>query len=356
MVKITPEDMRVMKIEYINDNNKNSILTYYRYGYNGMEKDDEVSQEGNSYTTQFRQLNVRIGRWFSMDSLKAKFPWQSPYVSMDNNPIFLVDPSGLAAGDPPSDDGSNSGEDISSDEGNSSFDGWKLMQSVNYSYTRTKESTIFTTLSGKPITIPEGLSVYTLNGDADIFGLSQKYIYFEDDTDYSSSGSNGSSYTQYALTSGALIFSAETIVEGVAVSTFASLGVLASPLLLSGDTRQIGYRGTGVIPKVLGTNYGSQQSTLYTLNANISGSYPYMVFGQKTAFSHYSLNKGDIWKIGESMNPNRRYTRSQMARWNVTMRKWITGPRSTIKAAEVFWLINYTIENGDLPLGNKMLR
>lgn len=69
----------------------------YRYGFNGMEKDDEVKDEGNSYTTEFRQYDPRIGKWLSIDPLFSIFPWQSPYVAFDNNPILLRDPRGLAA-------------------------------------------------------------------------------------------------------------------------------------------------------------------------------------------------------------------------------------------------------------------
>lgn len=66
----------------------------YKYGFNGMEKDDELKGEGNSYTTHFRQYDPRLGRWLSIDPKTDKFPWQSPYVSMDNNPIILNDPNG----------------------------------------------------------------------------------------------------------------------------------------------------------------------------------------------------------------------------------------------------------------------
>jgi len=65
----------------------------YRFGYQGSEKDNEVSGDGNSYTTEFRQLDPRLGRWFSVDPVFQ--PWQSPYTSMDNDPIGLNDPLGL---------------------------------------------------------------------------------------------------------------------------------------------------------------------------------------------------------------------------------------------------------------------
>ena len=67
----------------------------YRYAYNGMEQDEEVSDAGNSYTTEFRQYDPRLGRWKSLDPLMAKFPWQSPYCAFDDNPVFYVDPLGL---------------------------------------------------------------------------------------------------------------------------------------------------------------------------------------------------------------------------------------------------------------------
>ena len=66
----------------------------YRFGYQGSEKDNEVnSSNGTSYTTEFRQLDTRLGRWFSSDPVFQ--PWQSSYTSMDNNPINLTDVLGL---------------------------------------------------------------------------------------------------------------------------------------------------------------------------------------------------------------------------------------------------------------------
>ena len=70
----------------------------YRFGYQGSEKDNEVnSSNGTSYTTEFRQLDTRLGRWFSSDPVFQ--PWQSSYTSMDNNPVNLTDVLGDVAGD-----------------------------------------------------------------------------------------------------------------------------------------------------------------------------------------------------------------------------------------------------------------
>ena len=59
-----------------------------------MELDNELKGEGNSYTTEFRQYDPRIGRWLSPDPLQKQLPWQSPYVAMDNKPIIRNDVNG----------------------------------------------------------------------------------------------------------------------------------------------------------------------------------------------------------------------------------------------------------------------
>ncbi len=52
----------------------------YRYGYQGSEKESGVA---GMYTTDFRMLDVRIGRWFMPDPIFDS--GVSPYSSMDNN-------------------------------------------------------------------------------------------------------------------------------------------------------------------------------------------------------------------------------------------------------------------------------
>lgn len=97
-------------------------IDVYRYGFNGMEKDDEVKGAGNHMTTPFRQYDPRIGRWMSLDPLMSMFPDVSPYCAYDNNPIFYSDPYGLAPGndgDPPK--GGDSSKDMGGGNDNSDF-------------------------------------------------------------------------------------------------------------------------------------------------------------------------------------------------------------------------------------------
>ncbi len=70
----------------------------YRYGFNGMEKNDEINTQGNSYDFGARIFDARLGRWLSVDPLEYKYPNISPYVFALNNPIVLIDPNGEEVG------------------------------------------------------------------------------------------------------------------------------------------------------------------------------------------------------------------------------------------------------------------
>lgn len=84
-------------------------LDDYRFGYQGSEKDPEMKGDANSYTMEFRQYDPRLGRWLSLDPMMMQFPWMSPYVGFDDNPVFFTDPYGLSPTDPG--DGNKKGKD-----------------------------------------------------------------------------------------------------------------------------------------------------------------------------------------------------------------------------------------------------
>ena len=66
----------------------------YHFGYQGSEKDNEFKGDGNSYTTEFRQLDTRLGRWLSVDPLDSEFAGISPYSLNVNNPLNFTDSNG----------------------------------------------------------------------------------------------------------------------------------------------------------------------------------------------------------------------------------------------------------------------
>lgn len=65
-----------------------------RYGFNGMEKDDELKGEGNSYDFGARIYDPRLGRFLSLDPKSSHYPDLSPYCFAANSPIVLIDEEG----------------------------------------------------------------------------------------------------------------------------------------------------------------------------------------------------------------------------------------------------------------------
>jgi len=73
-------------------------MNVYRFGFNGMEKVDEVSGEGNDYDFGARMYSPRIGRWFSQD--KIFDPKVTNYAFVCNSPILYKDINGKIQRDP----------------------------------------------------------------------------------------------------------------------------------------------------------------------------------------------------------------------------------------------------------------
>jgi RHS repeat-associated protein len=74
----------------------------YRFGFNGKEKDDEVSGSGNCIAFEARIWDSRVVRFFSRDPREREYPWQSTYVYFKNSPIRTLDVLGM--GDDPTND------------------------------------------------------------------------------------------------------------------------------------------------------------------------------------------------------------------------------------------------------------
>jgi RHS repeat-associated protein len=64
----------------------------YRYGFNGMEKENAVNEDG--YDFGARLYNSWNGKWMAVDPLAAKYPGISTYAFVANSPIIFVDPDG----------------------------------------------------------------------------------------------------------------------------------------------------------------------------------------------------------------------------------------------------------------------
>ena len=68
---------------------------FYRNGFQGQERDDEVKGEGNSVNYKYRMHDPRVGRFFTVDPLAMKYPWNSSYAFSENRVIDGVEFEGL---------------------------------------------------------------------------------------------------------------------------------------------------------------------------------------------------------------------------------------------------------------------
>lgn len=76
---------------------RNQETAPYRYGFSGLERDDELKGGGNSYYTAARLFDPRVGRWLSPDAIDV--PDSSPFVGFANNPLRHSDPAGTDVSD-----------------------------------------------------------------------------------------------------------------------------------------------------------------------------------------------------------------------------------------------------------------
>jgi RHS repeat-associated protein len=69
----------------------------YRYFFNGQEGDNEVFGEAALHSFEYRMHDARLGRFWSVDPLAAKYPWNSTYAFCENTPIWARELEGLEA-------------------------------------------------------------------------------------------------------------------------------------------------------------------------------------------------------------------------------------------------------------------
>jgi len=58
----------------------------YRFGFNNMEKINEIAGIGNHIDFKFRGYDPRTGRFWSSDPLAQSYPWNSTYAFAEYPP------------------------------------------------------------------------------------------------------------------------------------------------------------------------------------------------------------------------------------------------------------------------------
>lgn len=79
-----------------------SASSKYPVGFQGQVKDDEIYGEGNTYAFKYRMEDARLGRFFSIDPLAAKYPHNSPYAFSENRVVDKIELEGLETAPIPS--------------------------------------------------------------------------------------------------------------------------------------------------------------------------------------------------------------------------------------------------------------
>ncbi len=72
------------------------LVDNYRFGFNGQEKDDEITGvTGSHLNFKYRMYDSRIGRFFTVDPLTSKYPYNSPYAFCENKLGLGIELEGL---------------------------------------------------------------------------------------------------------------------------------------------------------------------------------------------------------------------------------------------------------------------
>jgi RHS repeat-associated protein len=67
----------------------------HAYGFQNQLLDDEIKGNGNSVNYKYRMHDPRIGRFFAIDPLSAKYPWNSSYAFSENRVVDAIELEGL---------------------------------------------------------------------------------------------------------------------------------------------------------------------------------------------------------------------------------------------------------------------
>lgn len=68
----------------------------YAYGQNSQERNSGLNKD--IYSAEYWMYDARLGRRWEIDPLTGYYPWQSPYATFNNNPIYFSDLLGLEGG------------------------------------------------------------------------------------------------------------------------------------------------------------------------------------------------------------------------------------------------------------------
>jgi len=67
----------------------------FKYGFGGKERQEELGLDWQDFGA--RNYDAALGRWMNIDPLAEDFASWTPYHYVHNNPINMIDPTGMSA-------------------------------------------------------------------------------------------------------------------------------------------------------------------------------------------------------------------------------------------------------------------
>ena len=304
-------------------------VTNNRYLYNGKELENYTI--GSSYlgTLDYgaRHYDARIGRWTVPDPMAESEYYHSAYSFCTLNPVNLIDPFGLTT--------YTIGNQIKEIN-----DGFNEIISVTKKQLKRLE---------RRFSISDN---WYLN-------LRQKIMdrngFITESGDYSLPTANiyaSVSAKDVLLSAGAL----SLIDLSTPDITDASKTKLLAEAFLATTASLMNYEA---LMEKMNSEISSLQRRApgpdayqYALIATHSGYYPSYTYGKGSVF----LNAGDVWKYGETIHPDSRYSQLWLKSNRLDKIIQAKGTQRQMKIEEKIKIYDYFCKNGHLPPGNKIFR
>lgn len=330
-----PKIATLSKGKYLEVHDIDSIINIGSVRFNRKTRDIVEFREIDLSDPDAQPYLDTAGRWFSPDPLSEEFSDWTPYNFAFNNPARFVDPDGREAKD------------------------WvRTANSIFYDSRVTNQAEAEKAYGkGAQHIAPGGAGSSYTASDGNHYKLGDHGFVLKNGTQLL----GGVDYADYAVDN-----SGKTMKQGLTAAAGA-ITVGGGPEDVPADVVAAGilsiYATGALIQKMdyemskIEEKPDGPTGWQYSLRANSSGQYPVFSSGFSTPTGSTFLNKGDVWKFGETTTTGR-YSDSYLKTIGPGVKQYneFSGTQRQIKMMEKTKIYNYFFQNGTLPPGNKIFR